>query len=877
MKIKVYEKNNRKKLTALVLGTMYALGSVVTVSAATDYISVYSTQALPKDTGYNSIAIGPNSESAGENSLAAGNKAIAKGASSIATGLEAKAQAVRSIATGTSAQIDEVAANAIAIGYNANVVRDSDYKDNLSNGGKAKTSGQNAIAIGTNSYTSGSQAIAVGTTAKAEGYNSVAIGNGVSATGDSSTVIGDGAWGHGVKSTVYGQNAKVYNASIEKDANELKAKIDNLRIDNQQYKADLGELENQGNNAVAIGGDTKASGWGASALGYKAYALHSQATALGDDAKSMNYAASAVGTHSYASGIQATALGNGAEALGAQSAALGSGSAATGAQSLAAGWGAGASGKNAIALGSSTKSVKSWYTKGGETSTYATELAQWNASGDYSVAVGTDALANNTDTIAVGRNAASTEADSVAVGHNAKSSVAGGVALGSESVATRGALSDVMVTNTSSSSNNQVYGAANSTDTAKAAIAATVKGALGAVSVGNDGATRQITNVAAGSDNSDAVNVAQLKSVETSVREYVNANAVDVKQGNGITVTETPAGTDAEGNETKHTFTVALAEDVKNSITNNTNNISKLGDTVTNLNGQVQINTGDISNLKSQVANNTQTINTHTEQISDLNNRVNGVNGRINSLDNRMDKVGAGAAALAGLHPLDFNPDDKWSFSVGYGNYGNANAMAVGAFYRPNEDVMVNVASSMGNGENMVSAGLNFNIGQSSGVSRSRVAMAKEIELLKARIDQLEAQQRNQAKGNGVQSTNLAANVNFPDVPENHWAYEFVNSLAQRGLLVGYPDGEFKGNQSMTRYEFAAVIYRALQNGAIIDGNMARATEEFSNEMIAVEKADRFRVDLVHGKPSDRYKVERIRVNSEDKESRDVYGGYTKM
>lgn len=119
--------------------------------------------------------------------------------------------------------------------------------------------------------------------------------------------------------------------------------------------------------------------------------------------------------------------------------------------------------------------------------------------------------------------------------------------------------------------------------------------------------------------------------------------------------------------------------------------------------------------------------------------------------------------------------------------------------------------------------------------------------------------------------------MNFPDVPENHWAYEFVNSLAQRGLLVGYPDGEFKGNQSMTRYEFAAVIYRALQNGATIDGNMARATEEFSNEMIAVEKADRFRVDLVHGKPSDRYKVERIRVNSEDKESRDVYGGYTKM
>lgn len=646
-------------------------------------------------------------------------------------------------------------------------------------------------------------------------------------------------------------------------------------------------------------------------MGFQAYALHSQTSALGDDAKAMNYAASAVGTHSYASGEQSTALGNGAEALGNQSAALGAGAAATGNQALAAGWGAGASGKNAIALGTSTKSVKTWYTKGSEKFTYATELAQWNASGDYSVAVGTDALASANDAVAVGRNATSTAADtvaigreakstdtnsvaigrsaesskanSVALGYNAKSSVEGGVALGSESVVSRETLQNVSVTNTASAANNQVYGAANSTDTAKAAIAATVKGNLGAVSVGSDSATRQITHVAAGSEDSDAVNVAQLKSVETSVREYVNANAVDVKQGNGIIVTETPAGTDEKGNATKHTFTVSLAEDIRNSITNNTNNITKLGDQVstigdqvTVLGDQVTINTGNIKDLKSQVSNNTQTINTHTEQINDLSNRVNGVDGRINSLDNRMDKVGAGAAALAGLHPLDFNPDDKWSFSVGYGNYGNTNAMAVGAFYRPNEDVMVNVASSMGNGENMISAGLNFNIGQSSGVSRSRVAMAKEIETLKARIDQLEAQQRSGAVNN-VGQTSIALDVNFPDVPANHWAYAYVKTLADKGLLVGYPDGEFKGNQTMTRYEFAAVIYRALQNGAIVDGTMARATEEFAQEMVAVEKADRFRVDLVHGKPSDRYKVERVRVNSEDRESRDVYGGYTKM
>lgn len=865
-------KNKKKRITALVLGALYAVGTVVTAGtvSAADYVVVNSTEKDATATGANSVAVGPNTEATGESALALGNTSKATGLNSIAEGYGAKAQSAQSIATGKGAIIDKVATNAIAIGADATVKPGPGYSDTLSNSGKTKVNGQNAIAIGTRAMTTGSQAIAIGAGTNALGYNSLAIGNGTNTTGDSATAIGDGAWAHGTKSTVYGQNAKVYNANIERDANELKAKIDNLRINNQQYATGLGELENTGSNAVAIGGDTKASGWGASALGYKAYALHSQATALGDDAKAMNYAASAVGTHSYASGMNSTAVGNGSMVLGDNSSALGSAAAATGQSSLAIGWGAGASGRNSIAIGTYTGKMKTWYTKGSETSTFATELSQWSASGDYAVAIGTDTLADKADAIAVGRKAESTAENGVALGHNAKTSVVSGVALGSDSEATREALKNVTVTNTASASANEVYGAANSTETAKAAIAATVKGNLGAVSVGNDNATRQITNVAAGSNDSDAVNVAQLKSVETSVREYVNANAIDVKQGDGILVTETPAGTDTDGNSTKHTFTVSLADEIKNSITNNTNNITKLGD-------QVSINTGDISNLKSQVNNNTQTINTHTEQINNLNNRVNGIDGRINGLDSRMDKVGAGAAALAGLHPLDFNPDDKWSFSVGYGNYGSANAMAVGAFYRPNEDVMVNLSSSMGNGENMISAGLNFNIGQSSGVSRSRVAMAKEIEVLKARIDQLEAAQRNGAVSGANSSNQTAVDVNFPDVPTNHWAYDYVNSLAKRGLLVGYADGEFKGDRTMTRYEFAAIIYRALQNGAIVDGQMARATEEFGRELTAVEKADRFRVDLVYGKPSDRYKVERIRVNSEDKESRDVYGGHIKM
>lgn len=873
------KQKNKQILAWLVLS---AIGSLWTgnevLGASADYVSVNSAETVPNAKGSNSVAVGPSTEAFATNSIAEGN----------------------------GATVDEVAANGIAIGTSANVNKADNYSDTMSNGDKRKTNGQNSIAIGTNASTKNSNSVAVGVNTEAYGNNAIAIGQGAksyginslvfgsnasvskvyslygesydmveataignkaSVKGGYSTAVGTNSKAHGVNSTAYGNKAVVLNEQFGDDNVEIKQLVSKYTIGNQAF-SQIDGLAYSGLGGVAIGSYAVSTGWGASAIGFQAYALHSQTSALGDDAKALNYAASAVGTHSYASGMNSTAVGNGSMVLGDNSSALGSAAAATGQSSLAIGWGAGASGQHSIAIGTYTGKMKTWYTKGSETSTFATELSQWSASGDYAVAIGTDTLANQTDAIAVGRKAESTAENGVALGHNAKTSVVSGVALGSGSEATREALKNVTVTNTASAAANEVYGAANSTETAKAAIAATVKGNLGAVSVGNDNATRQITNVAAGSNDSDAVNVAQLKSVETSVREYVNANAIDVKQGNGILVTETPAGIDADGNPTKHTFTVSLADEIKNSITNNTNNITKLGD-------QVSINTVDISNLKSQVNNNTQIINTHTEQINNLNNRVDGIDGRINGLDSRMDKVGAGAAALAGLHPLDFNPDDKWSFSVGYGNYGNANAMAVGAFYRPNEDVMVNVASSMGNGENMISAGLNFNIGQSSGVSRSRVAMAKEIEALRSRVEQLEAERVNNSSN--ITANTVKLDVNFPDVPANHWAYNYVKTLADKGLLVGYPDGKFKGNQTMTRYEFAAIIYRALQNGAIVDGNMARATEEFGQEMAAVEKADRFRVDLVHGKSSERYKVERIRVNSEDKENRDVYGGHTKM
>ena len=251
----------------------------------------------------------------------------------------------------------------------------------------------------------------------------------------------------------------------------------------------------------------------------------------------------------------------------------------------------------------------------------------------------------------------------------------------------------------------------------------------------------------------------------------------------------------------------------------------------------------------------------------------------INKLGNKVNRVGAGAAALAALHPLDFDPDDKWDFAAGYGNYKDAHAVSVGAFYRPNEDTMLSVGGSFGGGENMVNAGVSVKLGQGNHVSTSKVAMAKEIvdlrdenKDLKKRLDTME-QKMNSILG----ILDMGKKKDFPDVPENHWAYEYVATLAGNGIIEGYPDGEFKGDRSMTRYEFAAMFYRALKNGAPVDDNMDRAMNEFEPELRQI-RLDRIRVDRISGKDNDRNKVERVRVNSENDKAkndyRDVYGSH---
>lgn len=313
-----------------------------------------------------------------------------------------------------------------------------------------------------------------------------------------------------------------------------------------------------------------------------------------------------------------------------------------------------------------------------------------------------------------------------------------------------------------------------------------------------------INNVKAGVADTDAVNVSQLKRVQDQIA--ASTQVTTVTAGDHIKVTPTVNGN-------THDYKVSLADDIADQITNNTTNINK--------------NTNDIKNIK----------------------------GDLSKIDKRVDKSVAGAAALAALHPLDFDPDAKWDFAAGYGHYRSGNAAALGAFYRPNEDVQLSVGSTVGSDETVFNAGLSVKVGAHSGVSRSRVAIGKEVLALKKTVAEQNAQiQKLTTLLNGVAGTKMKADHTtlFPDIPTNHWAYEAVSDLSRRGLVEGYPDGTFGGDRMLTRYEFAQIVYRAIQDGVTVND---RLVTEFSPEMAL------FRVDTVAKNAKGEPTIERVRVN----------------
>ena len=513
--------------------------------------------------------------------------------------------------------------------------------------------------------------------------------------------------------------------------------------------------------------------------------------------------------------------------------------------------------------------------------------------------------------------------DAVAIGNGTTVSAKSGVAIGVDSVADRVADSE-----------KGALGAfaPDTIPTEEKSIWCSTRGAF---SVGDTvrNITRQITNVAAGSEDTDAVNVAQLKkalesidvdagtgikvdkitkdgkttykistnivgSDNTTDTTTVTSNqtntgstgtsqgtteSTSTRTGNTVTVsTDTKAtsfgaddnktadvkpgqtlningdkqniSTSVDGNSIK----VKLNKDITiDSVTAGDTSISTKGLTIkdgpsitkTGIDGGKQkvtgVAAGDISEKSTDAVNGSQLFATNQQVAQNAQS--------INKLGNRINKVGAGAAALAALHPLDFDPDDKWDFAAGYGNYNGENAAAIGAYYRPNEDTMFSVGGSFGNGENMVNAGVSLKLGQGNHVSTSKVAMAKEIKDLRKELEGLKSALLDVNAGKKLDTSKIQL---FPDVPKNHWAYEYVSTLKGNGVLTGYPDGEFKGDRPMTRYEFATMLYKAMLEGATLSDKILK---EFAPEL------ERFTVDTVHQDKDGKPTVERVRTVKAEK------------
>lgn len=730
--------------------------------------------------------------------------------------------------------------------------------------------------------------MAIGTSSVAKGNHSTAIGNQSNVDGDYSLAIG-------------------YNSKIIK-----------------------------GSSSMAIGNSSEAHDAASTAVGAKSYAA-SSATAIGKNSKSTAMGGVSIGVSSMVGNAGGIAIGREAKNVSSDGTnqksgiAIGDFSNAQGEQSFAIGPSANALGNYSIAFGegAKTESGTTWATVLGHESTIG-KNATWstiigskssiseNASSSTAVGVYTNVSAPWGT--ALGTSSAVTAANGTALGGSSSVTVENGVAIGVSSKADRAA---------------GVLGYLADTGTTEI----TWKANAGAVSVGSSSMTRQIINVAAGTNDTDAVNVAQLKKALESIdvdagtgikvdkitkdgkttykistnivgsetatdKTTVDKTTVTTNQtdtGNTDTSQGTTNGTSTKTGETVTVSTETKAthfgadnngtadvkpgqmlniigdkQNISTSVNGNSikveleknitvdsvtaNNSVKVGDTSITTDGltikdgpsitKTGIDGGNqkVTDVKAGEISSTSTDAVNGSQLFATNQQVAQNAQSISKLGNRINKVGAGAAALAALHPLDFDPDDKWDFAAGYGNYNGENAAAIGAYYRPNEDTMFSVGGSFGNGENMVNAGVSLKLGQGNHVSTSKVAMAKEIKDLRKELEGLKSALLDVNAGKKLDTSKLQL---FPDVPKNHWAYEYVSTLKGNGVLTGYPDGEFKGDRPMTRYEFATMLYKAMLEGATLSD---RILKEFAPEL------ERFTVDTVHQDKDGKPTVERVRT-----------------
>lgn len=728
----------------------------------------------------------------------------------------------------------------IAIGQNSSVNRsmqdvtgNGDWREDASAAGvaignKASVMGGGGTAVGQNSKTMGIHSLAVGSSAKTFGISSISIGANASVGSEDSTILG------GIS---VGMNTSVTG----------------------QYGIAIGALSNtSGSAAVSIGHMSNAAGSNAIAIGTLSKV---EADAQDpDDGKTYTTEGIAIGSNAYTSGFHGVALGASAKSTGKYSVSLGQSSEASGGYSTALGSWSNVTGEFATALGYDSK-----------------------ASHDYSVALGsmseTDkAIGTSEFTLKQLQNLDGEwkEVD-IIFGEFAGSNPVATVSVGKEGLCrtiTNVAAGRISATSTDAINGSQLFAVADGLQNQINDINKKIDNS-GDNSYGDDH-----YHTVNGNDKEDKTDVSNNTDItnnnqDNNVSEKVDG--INTPEGGNSSGTNTdPVGdkptlggdyvggedgnllikhdTDSTG---KEYYDISLNQDLNiNSMEVNNvqvNNQIRVGDKVTindnSVNvGDVTINEDNINMGGNKIINVAEgTEGTDAVNVNQLNKLEQNVNNKINRLDGKIDKVGAGAAALAALHPLDFDPDDKLNFSAGVGNYHGSTAAAIGAFYQPNDDTLFSIGGTVGNGDEMVNVGVSFRFGQHSNQSRSKKAMAKEIIELRTEIAELKAMMYS-LTGQGFDPYKSKI---FPDTPENHWAYDYVTVVAGNGILEGYPSGRFDGRREMTRYEMAAVIYRLMTKGIQVDDRMLK---EFAPELARV-KVD----TLTHhedGTPS----IQRVRI-----------------
>lgn len=771
---------------------------------------------------------------------------------------------------------------------------DSTATSSFTTGYKNHTSGANTITAGHSNTISNANNLTVGTENTVEGTSSLVGGHKNTVKSNNSLVVG---MNNTIKqsaenSLVSGENHNVSarSSSVSGYKNTVDGQYNNVSGYGNIIKDSASSVQVSGyghevsaRNVLVSGTSNKVHGENSFVGGENSQSLGRDTFVFGSNAQANKDYTVAIGTQAISSAHDTITIGNGSEANGVSSIVLGRTNKVNA--------------DNTVVVGANNGEIKSTQSAVfGYNNTVKGEKPE-------QLIFGSNSITENQGAIVVGTHGQAIAQDAVAIGNNTLADVQNSVALGTNSTTEEAVSTDSIYIN------GEKYNFAGAVANSTVSIGANGKAGLSGV----QNYKRTLTNVAAGridDTSTDAINGSQLNAVINALK------FTTVAEGTNTTVTQS---TNIDGGKE---FAVHVNKDLtnmnsvqfNNGVAINNNGINAGNKTITNvaagqndtdvvnvsqLNNTKDQLTGRINGLDQRVTTNAADIRTINHTLDDHEGRITVLEGNVQALDNKINttagnvlnqsksytdnqsaKVGANAAALSALHPLDFNADEKWQFSVGFGNYKGKNATALGAFYQPNENVLLSIGTTLGTGENMINAGATVRFGSHSSMTTNKqVAVAKEVQDLKLQLSAISQKYDNLVKNLSAQKAGQDVDFEYSDLPKDHWAYDFVKKLSDKGYLNGYPDGTFKGDAKMTRYEFAAALWRAVNNGAIIDSQMAKAIKEFEPELEEVNKIMRYRIDTVAGKDNSVHKTERLRVNKNDDPfthmKRDDYGTKT--